>query len=686
MNDAKGSFIRTAAVAAMAAACALPGFAKIDLATPFTDNMVLQRGMKVPVWGRDPDPCQDDREVTVAFAGQEKTAKVDGKTGAWRVDLDPMAASKEPRTMTVTLRRGGWLSGSKESVEVKNVLVGEVWFASGQSNMECPIAGDNPRYRDGKGALMTKMIRRPLIRYAHNDRVNVKTPRLDWKGQWFDYSPESFRSRPLSAVAFYFAREIFDAIDVPVGIVDSSWGGSRIEPWTPPDGGMWNGMVAAWAPMAIRGFIWYQGCANAGEGMAYKKRMHALYDGWAKYFENPGLKLYFVELAPFKHSWFNVQQGQAAFAAEEKNAGMVTTCDVGNWDDIHPNDKETVGQRLAALALQRDYGFAGLVADAPTVKSWRVENGRMAIAFNHASGLYVYNDNGGRAQGFEMAGPDGVFHPAQVANKGDGKTLQGAELLLACDKVTQPRRVRYLAQKPYVGALYSADSSLPVGSFEIDASEPMDTRRALPRIGDALKLPELAGFRKVVQQDLPSAGASKDNAFDAAAAGTFSRIAYVLELESPKGFADYAVAVMDAFTTADKLGLPCATKANFQQRVGRLTVRSNLKGINEVTDAEGGVIEFFTSNYGTGCALADVGGDGRKYDFNDQQSAPMENGYGCLQIHDAANKTTVLSVGNFNGTLDIGIGNNADHHGHPDWTFAGNAADFRVRRLTVLVK
>ena len=310
-------------VAAAAAALAIGAAeAKVTTGTPFADNMVLQRGRGVPVWGTA-DPGES---VTVTFAGQTKTAKA-GADGKWSVTLDAMQASGENRVMKV--------AGASNSEEIKNVLVGEVWFASGQSNTECPIWGPSPRYRDGQGAVMTAMARRPSVRYVKNQKIPTREPRLGWKAVWRDYSPASFKetfSHNLSAMAFYYALELHDALGVPVGIIDSSWGGTRIEPWTPPSGfgkapnvpskvgagtptALWNGMVAAFAPYAIKGFIWYQGCSNAGDGIRYCDKMHHLYNGWAKEFQNPELKLYFVQLAPFSRSWFAVQMGQAKFAA-----------------------------------------------------------------------------------------------------------------------------------------------------------------------------------------------------------------------------------------------------------------------------------------------------------------------------------------------------------------------------------
>ena len=449
------------AVAAALSACAAE--AKVAPATPFADNMVLQRNRAVPVWGT----ADAGETVTVSFAGQTKSATADAK-GAWRVMLDPMPASKENRVLKV--------SGSANTEEIKNVLVGEVWFASGQSNMECPIWGPSPRYRDGQGAVMTASARRPFIRYAKNGRVWKVEPRYDWKAAWRDFSPASFKetfSYNLSAVAFYYALELYDALDVPVGIIDSSWGGTCIETWTPlcsfktpPEisttakrahqqpTALWNGMVAAWAPFAIKGFIWYQGCSNAGQ---------------------------------------EVQQGQAIFEREEKNAGMAVTCDVGNSWDIHPNDKESVARRLALHALKRDYGFDGIIDNSPTLKEWKIEGDTFKMSFNDATSWYVYNADRSGVQGFEIAGPEGAFKPAKVVNAGvGGGTLKGAELIVKADGISKPRRLRYLASKPWIGALYSFDSGLPLGPFEIDARNPADGRRDVPsKLGDALKVPEL---------------------------------------------------------------------------------------------------------------------------------------------------------------------------------------------------
>ena len=509
-------------IAIVAAVAALPIFAEIKMGAPFTDGAVLQRGMKVPVWGKvTPAQSKVLRKVRVEFAGQEKTAVV-GKDGVWRVDLDPMEASKESRTMTVSRVSPGFFFDSvAESVEIKDILVGEVWFASGQSNMECPIWGGGTRYRDMKGGLMTTMTYLPNIRYVKSaHRWSVEPVELSAK--WCKFSPESLqlsyredgkRGTELSAVAFYYARELYLALDVPIGILDASWGGTNIDAWTPrigykdcdesiketaeypvkadwkaetdrkgPVGGniqqptvLYNGMVAAYAPMAMRGFIWYQGCHNSGEPQLYCAKLHALYNGWSRDFENPGLKLYIVQLAPFNQNWLGICMAQTQFCAEEKNAALAVTADVGNFDDIHPNDKEIVSKRLAVHALKRDYGFAIPEDDSPVLKSASFADGKATLAFDNVKDWYVYAPNRSRNPAFELAGADGKWCDAKVVNYrqhkgGDGKEIDtdyidGANIVLSSESVPEPVKVRYMGKPRTTGTLYN-EASLPLGPFE----------------------------------------------------------------------------------------------------------------------------------------------------------------------------------------------------------------------------
>ncbi len=477
--------------------------AEVKFGTPFADGMVLQRDRAVPVWGT----ADKNEKVVVSFGGAtvETVADADGK---WRVDLPAMTASKKGRELEA--------NGKK----VSDVLVGEVWYVSGQSNAEMPLVGDKPHFSDRQGRLVAAMTRNPFIRYCYASNYQwSETPKsaAAYPVAWKPFLPENLGTKPsFSAMGVYFALELYAALDIPIGLVGSYWGGTNIDPWTPRCGYagkdsiketanwtlvdhdswkdenrkgpihgaqeqptvLWNEMVEPWCPMAMRGFIWYQGCTNSGEPELYCAKMHALYDGWAEKFANPALKLYFVQLAPFSRSWFPIQLAQAKFAAEEKNAGMVTTGDIGNGDDIHPNEKATIGKRLAALALARDYGFEGLEAEAPTLKGVLAEEGRLVLRFDHADGWYVYNPDWDILRGFEVSGTNGVWHPAILVNSDGGAKVkrvwgtrgivEGRDLVLESESVTNPVKVRYLHEKPWVGSLF-ATSGLPLGPFEAEA-------------------------------------------------------------------------------------------------------------------------------------------------------------------------------------------------------------------------
>jgi len=496
---------KTAAVATALLASA--AFAKVEFGTPFADGMVLQRGMPVVVWGT----ADAGESVTVSFAGLDAQACADGD-GRWIARLPALEASKEGRELRAAAASGG--------ASVSDVLVGEVWYCCGQSNTEMPLVGDNPHFSDREGRLVAQMTRKPHVRYAYASdyRFSVEPrKRAAYKVEWKPFAPENLGVKPsFSAMGVYFALALHSALDVPVGIVGSYWGGTNIDAWTPREGYagheealketvgwkavdksgwkaeigkgpvngahqqpsvLWNEMVEPWCPMSMRGFIWYQGCHNAGEPELYCEKMHALYDGWSRKFENPDLKLYFVQLAPFSRSWWGIQLAQARFAAEEKNAGMAVTVDVGNPFDIHPNEKGTVGRRLAALALSRDYGFADIVADSPTLKGVCSEEGRLILAFDNAKGWRYYASDWGIDYGFEIAGPDGEWKKAYIANASKGAkksvpwrtngVVEGADLILEAEGVEKPMKVRYLYEKPWTGGLF-ADSGLPLGPFEAE--------------------------------------------------------------------------------------------------------------------------------------------------------------------------------------------------------------------------
>ncbi|MBQ7190644.1 MAG: hypothetical protein IJR99_14645 [Kiritimatiellae bacterium] len=487
-----------------AAACVASG--EVKFASIFGDKMVLQRGTAVRVWGT----ADAGESVTVTFGGASATAVANEK-GKWRTELPPMPASKESRTLKA--------QGKSNAVECRDVLVGEVWFVCGQSNTELPLWGGNPHFRDAYGALTAQMTRKPAVRFAYtsNYRWSAEPKEsFDRKVEWKEFNKENLMGgSSFSAMGVYYALELYGALDIPVAVIGSYWGGTRVEPWTPKCGFeavpackaeatakiytpeetkasekapyhknahqqptvLWNEQVAPWCPYAIKGFIWYQGCSNAGDPNHYADLMHALYRGWAKQFENPNLKLYFVQLAPWGFDKIAlIQEAQAKFDAEEPNAGMAVINDYGNLADIHPNQKYIVGKRLALHALKRDYGFNDIVDNSPTLKSWKVEGNQFKLTFHDAKGWFVYNPDWNPQTGFEIAGADGKFVPAQLENlqvkkqqgyRSNG-VMNGSELIVSAEGVAEPKKLRYLYSRPWYGCLYN-EVGLPLGAFHIDA-------------------------------------------------------------------------------------------------------------------------------------------------------------------------------------------------------------------------
>ena len=476
--------------------------AKVKLAAPFADGMVLQREMPIRVWGT----ADAGEKVHVKFADADAYVTADA-SGKWMAELPPMKACKKGRALTANDQK------------ISDVLVGEVWLCAGQSNTECPVWSKYPRYRDGWGAMMLATTDRPFVRLVKTPRTMAVAPKLDIKVSWMKMTPallDDFKAdkKMPSAIGYYYALELANALDIPIGIIDSSWGGTNIDTWTPRSGykglsgldeerdwkivpqkewkenmakwpinaahkqtsALWNGMVAAYAPMSVRGMIWYQGCSNAGEPQRYANKMQALYNGWSTEFKNPDLSLYFVQLTPWGYKGIAaIQEAQAKFAAQEKNAAMAVINDVGNLNDIHPNDKRTVAKRLSLHALKRNYGWSHVQNESPTLKSWQIEGNKFVLSFDHAESFYVYNPNWTMKTGFEICGADGVWKPAKISNlfpapksgqRRPSGLLKGDKVIVEADGVAEPKRLRYLYSEPWFGSLYG-DSCLPVGAFHI---------------------------------------------------------------------------------------------------------------------------------------------------------------------------------------------------------------------------
>ena len=493
---------------------ALGASAEFRLADPFADGAVLQRGAAVPVWGT----AEPGRKVCAAFGEACVTTEV-GADGRWMLKLPSMDMCREGRTLTVReLEPGFFFDTVTAETAVSDVLVGDVWFVSGQSNTEFPLCGENPHFSDRNGAAIASITRLPLVRFCRqSDYKCAEEPktRAALPVKWLAMTSENLLANNcFSAIGLYFAMYVHQATGVPLGLVGAYWGGTGIDPWTPREGTLsrpdlkdvaawkssltwdgktpksifrsgrvqdqpavlWNEMVAPWCPYAMKGLLWYQGCTDSRQPERYCSKMHALYNGWSQKFENPDMKLYFVQLAPWGFADIaRMQEAQSDFDRENANAGMAVINDLGNLTDIHPNEKGTVGLRLARMALKRDYGFTDIEDCSPTLKSARVEGDRFVLTFDHAKRLYIYNRDFSTVSPFEVAGADGVYKPAKIVNmvprmRPNGKPeyrgqIKGEGLLeVKAEGVDNPVSLRYCHSSPWLGTVYN-EANLPLGAF-----------------------------------------------------------------------------------------------------------------------------------------------------------------------------------------------------------------------------
>ena len=665
------------------AAVAAAAFASQGVSLPhvFGDNMVLQRGQRVPVWGK----AAPGEKVTVEFAGQSVSATA-GADGRWRLALEPLEASSAGAEFRV---RGNG------SVVFTNVVVGEVWFCSGQSNMEFTMS-KNRKVKDWEKEVAAA--RWPLIRHFHPPHRVAYEPMDDVDASWVDTTPETIP--PQSAVAFFFGETLHKELKVPVGLINCSWGGSRIEPWTPaghPDDlwlmqnirewnrafdtptVLWNGMVAGIAPYAIKGAIWYQGCANRADGESYLDKTVSLVRGWRREWGQGDFPYFLVQLAPFRYDNVKgttlavIQEAQARVPDKVPNSGCTVINDVGDVGDIHPTDKRTVGMRMADQVLDRVYGRFVRPWKTPVATGMKVEGSSVRVSFANADGLKTRD--GLAPTEFEVRGLTGAWTPAAAR-------IEGNDVVLAADGVGEPLGVRFAAYNGSTPNLVNG-AGLPAGPFRIGRPCPFGAAEALAKSG---------GYTCVQRYDIPSGCDLRISAPKTlASVKDVDRVAYLLELRDKKGDTTYAFAEMDAFAAdSDAMVLRADPSAKpVRALVSNLRVRTNSPRLRTADGMSKGFVELYMCNYGPATMSVPAGGDPRKFDYNDTPRFAPGNGlgYGCLQVHDLGAKATALAFNHFNAAsvpCDVGIGNGTGDN--PDWTFARNAGDYTARRLSVWVR
>ena len=461
--------------------------ADVTLPPVLGSGMVLQRDLPVPVWGW----ADAGEKVSVTFAGQTKTTKA-GDDGKWMVKLDPLKANSKAASLTVT---------GNNKISLDNVLVGEVWICSGQSNMEWALRSSMNAKEEVAAA------DHPQIRLFNvPGHTTSPLPKEKGAGSWQVCNPKS--ATGFSAVGYFFGRRLQKDLGVPVGLVGSNWGGTRIEPWTTLAGfesvpelskiadqvknykadtkvgggspsAIYNSMVHPLAPFAMRGGIWYQGESNGGEGVTYYHKKHALVNGWRKVFQNKDLAFYWVQLANFRKEnenpaggdgWAKIREAQTQ-ALDIPGTGMAVITDIGAANDIHPRNKQDVGWRLAQWALHQTYGKKNLVPAGPLYKSQKIEGNTIRLSFNHVGkGLMVGKKTGleptaevkgGQLAHFAIAGTDKKWFWAEA-------TIDGETVVVKSSDVPKPVAVRYgYTMNPAKANLYNKEG-IPASPFRTD--------------------------------------------------------------------------------------------------------------------------------------------------------------------------------------------------------------------------
>lgn len=436
-------------------------WAQVSLATIFSDNMVFQQGKKVNVWGQ----ATPGESITLRFQEQTKKVIAD-EAGQWFAQLDELTATKKAQRLTV--------KGRKNKIELNNILIGEVWLVSGQSNMEYSM-NNHPRYskpKKGDPEYLSnafKHANNPLIRVLYVKK-ELKSDTLPTNG-WQMASGEALA--PVSAIGYFYAKSLTENLDVPVGIISTSWGGTPIETWTPEKayadspafqkqlknhkldgvavGERFEKMVKPIIPYSLKGFLWYQGEQNLiyGDVENYADKQNLLVETWRSAWHDSTLPFYYVQLAPYLYSQRKQDVKGKAWDAlprfwevqtscmETPHTGMVVTTDlVENLKDIHPSYKWIVAERLARWALAKDYGKTGITYSGPVYKSLSTKGNEVTLEFEHTGSGLTTND-GKAPDWFYVRTKKGRYEKAKTI------TIEGDKVIITHDQLSHPVSIRF---------------------------------------------------------------------------------------------------------------------------------------------------------------------------------------------------------------------------------------------------
>jgi len=463
---------------------ALPASAEVRLPKILNSHMVLQRNSEVKVWGW----ADAGEAVAVTVDGVDaQTTALANDDGRWQVSIKTGDAGG-PHTLTIA---------GTNTIHLEDVLFGEVWIASGQSNMEMPLVKVSGAYTGIKNAEQeVANARYSQIRLFKAGNFSSKEPLDDVEPgitmygippadcEWHACTPETIPT--FASTAYFFARRLHTELNVPIGIIDSCWGGTSAETWTPIAGlkelgleravqqavelpqkadqkipsRLYNGMIHPLRHFKIKGAVWYQGEGNAGRAHEYNKLFSTMITQWRTAF-GYDFPFYFVQISPFNYRNLN-----AAFLREAQlqsmsllKTGMVVTMDIGNLTDIHPKHKQEVGHRLALWALANDYEKK-LVYSGPVYKEAVFERDKVRLTFDHVGSGLATNDQQPPSH-FESAGGDQVFHSAIAI-------IDGNTVVVSSDKVSEAKSVRYAFTSTATANLMNKEG-LPASSFRTDS-------------------------------------------------------------------------------------------------------------------------------------------------------------------------------------------------------------------------
>ena len=480
--------------------------AQVKLPALVGDNMVLQQNAKVNLWGW----ASPNEKINIQLGWQTAPVQITANSdGTWKTTVNTPQGSEKKYNITIE---------ATNKINLQNILVGEVWICSGQSNMYFPVGKEEKTWKTGVVNYEEE------IKNANYPNIRIFTvltkaspkPLDDVTGSWAECSPSSVKT--FSAVAYFFGRDLYQKLNIPIGLISSSWGGTKAEAWTSQavlEGNpdflsilendakneklhqeklenyyanlkkeritnsndltkykkkkpkkeenktsyvLYNAMLHPLVNYTIKGAIWYQGESNAEQAYLYRSLFPAMVKNWRSDWNQGDFPFYYVQITPHKGQNPDIREAQLLSLKNIPNSGMVVTTDIGNATNIHPIDKQTVGHRLALIARAKTYNEANLVYSGPIYNQMKIKKDRIQLFFDYAdSGLKKTSEN---LKEFEIAGEDQMFYPADA--KIDGKTI-----VVSSPKVKKPLAVRFAWKAIPEPNLFNKEN-LPASPFRTD--------------------------------------------------------------------------------------------------------------------------------------------------------------------------------------------------------------------------